>query len=349
MLCPNLFIPRGHYTSPPREVVILHRGPSPTTDIYFARRFERINIPHRMIDTSQAITQQADELFPEGAFVIIVRYLDRRFARLLAASNKRLAGMAYLLDDDIPGALSDPTIPRGYAWRLVLGYLFARPFLSKMCNEIWITSPGLKEKYAALNVKQINPILSTHVNAPPEPSNLVKVCYHATASHKQDLLWIAQVMGAVQKQTNNIAFEVIAPDKRLYSQAFGSIPRCKVVPPMSWTNYQNYIATRQFDIGLAPVVPGPFNNARSYNKALDIMAMGAVGIYTDSPPFDQVIDDGKTGLLRPNTIDAWSSSIINLAKDRAQRLSLHAAALEIFNRLAIEQAAAPFPSSLTER
>jgi len=83
-------------------------------------------------------------------------------------------------------------------------------------------------------------------------------------------------------------------------------------------DYRRYLATAahlRWDIGLAPQWQHEFTTYKFYNKLLEYTQIGCAGIYTRIEPYTLVIQDGITGLLVPNEINAWTDAIIRLIKD----------------------------------
>jgi glycosyltransferase involved in cell wall biosynthesis len=97
---------------------------------------------------------------------------------------------------------------------------------------------------------------------------------------------------------------------------------------MDWSNYLTYTGSVRRDIGLAPLLPEPFNAGRAPTKFFDFARMGAVGIYTDTEPYRNFVRHGVDGLLLPNEPMAWAAAIDELATDAVRRQGLAAAARE---------------------
>jgi hypothetical protein len=147
-----------------------------------------------------------------------------------------------------------------------------------------------------------------------------RVFYHGSASHHDEIVWLYPVIKEVLKQHHNVTFEIIggAEVNRLYR----NLPRVTVIHPMKWPSYRHFIALPGRHIGLAPSLNTPFNQARSYTKVFDITAAGAVGIYAQSGPANEVISHGAEGLLVQMTHSAWIDAIGQLAQHDLSRLQM---------------------------
>lgn len=331
---PRLFTPHRQYDRPLKRAVVLHRGQSPTTDIYLRPRFQRLGIQAHYRDI---LKSPAPEDLQDGDFVIVVRYLNPRWAAALRRARAKLSGVAYLLDDDIPAAGRDRNLPRHQATNLTVFWAGLRPVMASLVSEIWVTSDGLLSKYGDRGVHRIDPL---YLGRKAADTPAVRVFYHGGRTHRLDSIWIAEVARKVQKRSQITVFEVFG-DRRI-AQAFRDIPRCRVLHPMPWPAFRDYTSTVELDIGLAPLTASHYNAARSHNKLFEITRTGAAGIFADVVPFNEVIEHDRTGLLvAGDDADAWADAILALVEDPARRARLHAAARELCDQLTEKQVDAP--------
>ncbi len=336
MLTGKMFTPRATYAGPIRSLLVIHSGESPTADIYIAARLGDDHVPVRRLDILDASAIAAETL-PEGTFVVIIRYVNRATVRLLDGAGARLAGVAYLMDDDIPGALSDSTLPRSYKLRLgVFWHRFSRT-LARLSSEVWLSSAGLEAKYGGPGVYRINPL---YVPGPDDGTGAaIKVFYHAEVSHRQEALWLLDVVRGVQARRTDTVFEVFG--RADVKRAFRGVARCRIVHPMTWGAFLPYSAALHYHIGLAPLRASTFNAGRSFNKLYDISRCGAAGIYTNRQPYADVIEHGVSGLLCDDDPAAWVDAICALAGDADRRAVLHAGAISLCASVAAQERALP--------
>lgn len=328
-------IPQARYDRPIAGVVVVQRGESPSADIYLPARLAAAGVPMRRIDIRHPPAADPRHLFPDGAFVVIVRYVDRAILRALRRRRHALAGVAYLMDDDIPGALFAPGIPRVYALWLAWFWLRFGGAVNALASEVWLTSDGLMARYGGRpGIHRIDPM---YLEA--QGGDTVSVFYHAGGSHRGDAVWLAEVARRVQAARQDVVFEVFG--RTAVARAFRGIPRCRVVHPMTWSAFAAYSAACRFDIGLAPLGSGRFDAARSFSKFYDVTRAGAAGVFAAEGPFAGVVEDGVSGLLRPRDVDAWVEAILSLAADPGRRRALHAAALAAALAVTAREAAHP--------
>ncbi|MFA7430312.1 MAG: hypothetical protein WCZ23_09175 [Rhodospirillaceae bacterium] len=316
--------PRAHYARPIRRILILARESSPTADIYLDDRLRGAGVPVERADVRAVGRAGAGDdpatLLTDGTFVIVVRYLTRRAASALRGRAEALAGVAYLMDDDMPHAWRSPGLAWPYRLGLAARWLETRSTMAGLVSEVWLSSDGLMGLHGHLpGVHRLDPLF---LEPPRRP---LRVFYHGVSSHEGDALWLRPVVADVQARRDDIVFEIIG--SKAVARAYAGIPRCRVVPSMNWPDYISATAAGGWDIGLAPLAPTEFNAARSHTKFFDIARSGAAGIFADQGPYRAVVGDGHNGLLRPHEPDAWRDAILMLADNPDLRRAMAAAAL----------------------
>lgn len=95
--------------------------------------------------------------------------------------------------------------------------------------------------------------------------------------------------------------------------------RVRQVPFLEASDY--YRALRQFDINLAPLEAGLFNEAKSNIKFIEAAVFGIPTVASPCAAFTQVIRSGENGFLASNT-DEWFSSLAALVQDESLRWRL---------------------------
>lgn len=311
------FVCKGKYSSTIKSVVVLAKKRSPTRDIYLSERLKSAQVPvHQWFLGEPAPCDLA------GAFVIIVRYVDGASVRALAHAHEQLAGVAYLLDDDIRGAWKDAALPKHY--RLIMGFFWAqwRRSLELLTSELWLSSDALVEKYG--HSVRIDPMVAPF----PLPrerlganDKTVRIACHGSKTHRADLRWLRNVIVDVQARCDHTEVEIIGDSKAV--KYFKGIPRTTAFGALSWDDYRQHVENSRIDIGLVPLLDTPFNRARSWAKYLDVARLGAVGVFSDCAVYNSVVEHGKNGLLISNAdTDGWGDGIVRLCTDAAYRQRL---------------------------
>ena len=254
---------------------------------------------------------------------VVVRYAPDWLMHALRQFQRAGGQVVYFMDDDLmdPAALSG--LPPNYRRRITAQATAQRRKIEAICTEYWVSTPHLARKYAAWSPKVLVPV------APAEELRRitrVSVCYHGTSSHMAELEWLKGVVATLHAKSQCLNFEVFGDHAT--NRLFRSLPRIAVLHPMSWNNYLDYTASISRDIGLAPLLPSQFNDARGPTKFFDFVRMGAVGLYSDVSPYRGFIRDGVDGILLPNDPDLWVEAIVSLAQDTPRRQRMAAGARE---------------------
>ena len=339
-----------------RVIYIVEQGPNPSTDYFL--------IPMLSGTTTSIIRCSWSSPLPSaqelaGATVIFVRYLPAGWKRLIKRTHHSLTELVYFMDDDLWDYRAAAGLSFKYRFKLARYATRHQHWLKALHATLWVSTTWLANKYAAQQPRLIMPALplaAPSLTAPSAASAIASTSspfsiatsvaagsttptahttdtapetltlfYHGSASHRADIAWLHPVIKAVLARNTRLQFEIIGDTRTraLYS----NLQRCTVLSPMSWPAYQALIATPGRHIGLAPAVPHPFNQARSYTKFFDITLAGAVGIYAAQGPCQGVLKHQQHGLLIEMAPEAWVEAILLLADDPALRQTLYAQAL----------------------
>jgi glycosyltransferase involved in cell wall biosynthesis len=252
--------------------------------------------------------------------LIVRRYFKNS---LLRALFPRKRAFIYFMDDDLLDWRALFSIPLPYALRLWRKVTSKRKLILSSCAELWVSTPYLAEKYSAFNPRLLRPVASglllerswltsnnSNFSTISQSSDVVRICYHGTWSHRDDIKWLAPVIAEVQKRCANTLFEVIGGDR--VARIFKGIPRVTVLPGMPWPDYLKHTQTVHQDIGLAPLKDTLFNRGRGAIKFFDYARAGAVGIYSAGPAFSDFVTNNVDGFVLENDRDLWVKKIIEL-------------------------------------
>lgn len=261
---------------------------------------------------------------------LVCRYWNKALLHSLVKAKQQGGRVIYFMDDDLldPGAWTG--LPWRYRWKLYAWAYRYKKQIESFADEVWVSTEYLAQKYPHLKPKVLSPLPLVGTKS-PEQSDAVHVSYHGSAAHGMDLDWLMPIMARVLQLDSQIHFELFG-DKRV-AQRFRDLPRTVVMHPLPWPQYQAYTHSRQADIGLAPLLPSPFNAARGPTKWFDYARMGAVGVYTDAPAYKDFVRHGVDGYLLANDPDLWVKTIVGLADDMKKRRQMMAAINERLKNL----------------
>jgi len=105
-------------------------------------------------------------------------------------------------------------------------------------------------------------------------------------------------------------------------QLYGAIPRVQVHHPIPWERYREVTAGQHLDLLLCPLVDNTFNGARAAVKFFDAVRLGAVGLYSNRPPYASMILHETDGLLLSDQYGEWLAAIHRLLSEPQERQEL---------------------------
>ena len=300
--------------------LILSGGKTPTTDYFLKPYLAAKGYAVSQLDGSCEPMASAFDAQRCG-MVVISRYASGCWFAALERLRRQGAKLVYFMDDDLFDLAVLQGLPWCYRWKIFSQAWMHRNRLLRLCDEFWVSTPYLAEKYARFKPVLLGPLPSVLTLA---QRPCVRVCYHGTASHPREIAWLVPLIESVQARTEDIHFELFGG--RDVAKRFGSLSRVSVLHPMNWTNYLAYTASHRCDVALAPLLPGGFNAARGPTKFYDYTRMGAAGVYSDVVPYRGFVRDGVDGLLLDNERARWVEAILMLSRDAEKRTALATAA-----------------------
>jgi hypothetical protein len=275
---------------------VVGRLNTPTMDFYFRSR-QAMLAEFNDVDVDELDDVSHPFWSCQGDKVVLVRDVPIKILKKLKRCHTT-RHIIWFIDDDIPAAVDDISLPIAYRRRLSSWFNKSHCILGEICNDIWVSTPYLAERYNLPEGSIFPPQQIVGVNAAK-----IKCFYHGSASHTQEWSFVIKLIENIQAKYEGVWFELIG-DHGLYKRV-RHIQRVTVLHPMSWSNYQAHIASRKMDIGLAPLFFSPFNAARSHCKLLDIQRQGAIGIYSVGFPYANEIERMAAGIVSDDSLDSW--------------------------------------------
>lgn len=208
----------------------------------------------------------------------------------------------------------------------------------KLADVVVSPNPLLAEEYAQLTDKKRHVVINTPVSETElipthQHNDPVRFVYAAGRDHAEyfEKLLKPVLNDFLNRYANRVHFTFIGvePDVTglIHKECF------TFVPLMSLDDYNKYMRTNLFDIGLAPLDDTHFSNRKYFNKFIEYSKVGITGLYSDCLPFTLIVQNGVNGILVNNTHEEW----------------YHALVRAINNKNDMEQCAVAAQTVLTER
>jgi hypothetical protein len=304
-------------------ILVLQRGENASTDYYLRPRLQQGRIPFVIADLGSApedCTLLASD-GPRSLMVIVCRYGAPSWLEALQARRDRLARVAFFMDDDLPGMMADPELPRSVRGKVALHFGAQVEALSGLASEVWVSAPVLAERYAGSRPAVLT--AAPEADPPePRPDPPRRVIYHGTDVHPRERAFVLDL--ARRLAGLDLDFEIAGGPA--LARAAADLPRVSVVPQRPWPQFLRSQAGARAAISLAPLFPSAVNVARAPVKAFDAARVGAAGLYADAEPFAGFVRPGEDGLLLPMEPEAWTETIAALMADPQRRFRLAASA-----------------------
>lgn len=105
------------------------------------------------------------------------------------------------------------------------------------------------------------------------------------------------------------------------------------LPMVSWTHpylldysaFASYFFQQECDIWIAPIQDNVFNRCKSGLKYLEYSTTGIPGVYSDLPPYNEIVRSGQNGFLA-STAAEWEENLVSLIENADLRHKMAAEA-----------------------
>ena len=251
--------------------------------------------------------------------IILVRYIPFNFFLYLIYLKRKSKKIILLLDDNLLDINIFSELPFTYKLKIFFNIYCYKFFFFLFINEVWVTNRLLAEKVQQkmyLNQIKIKLLKLSHKQNFTK-KKFYKISYLGTSSHPIELRWLKTLFEKIQQQRKDCLIEIYVNKK--WRNYFRSVPRIKMIYPMDWETFFLDTSLGKSDIVLNPIFNSNFNNFRSPTKFFDIARLKAVGIYSNSKPFCDFINNNHDGILVDNNIESWVEKIFFLLDNANER------------------------------
>lgn len=198
---------------------------------------------------------------------------------------------------------------------------------------VTVSTPSLGATFAALGCRvQVLPNVLPDTlwrPTPPPDRSVTAVGLAATPSHHADFAPLAPALSRLAARLQGLArwvFYGCLPEP----EHFPGATRLPFAP--DYAAYADRLPRLGLAIGLAPLRDTPFNRAKSPIKWMEFAAAGLAGIFADLPPYQDVVEQERTGLLVGPDPRDWVEAVERLVKDAPLRRRLAVQAKEAVTR-----------------
>ncbi len=260
--------------------------------------------------------------------IILIRYIPLNIFINLIYLKRKSKQIILLLDDNLLDINIFSELPFLYKLKIFFNIYCYKFFFFLFINEIWVTNKLLAEKVKqkiSTNKIEIKLLKLTPKQNFPK-NNFYKIAYLGTSSHTKEFIWLKILFEKIQQNRKDCFFEIYVNKK--WRNYFRSIPRIKMIYPMDWETFFLDTSLGKVDIVLNPIINSNFNNFRSPTKFFDTTRLKAVGIYSNTKPYSDFINNNQDGILLENNIDNWVDKISFLLDNKELRESLYLNALK---------------------
>ncbi|MCU0720287.1 MAG: hypothetical protein MUC83_11330 [Pirellula sp.] len=294
---------------------------------------------------SQILSRPFEHLANEGAIHFVTTFEKRHF----------LAGILYrvLLCDTLfcfrscsPKALTIARLARRLGKRVVwstdddllsldsnnpAGGRHARPKIraatERLISEsdlLWLHSSHVEKRLRKLCsstiVSPVSPPVKPHC-VTEKPNGMIRIGHIGDFTHRRELDVLVGAINRLNQRPTSLRWQIdfvgFTPPEVRHHPNVRSIDYINGLD-----NFHTWLARADWDIGVAPLSSTPFNHGKTDNKYRTFAAFGIAGIYSDTPPYSDVVVNEKNGLLCDFSSDGFFKSIASLMDDSNLRKSV---------------------------
>ncbi len=295
-------------------------GAEATADFYFLGALADLVDPGDGA-SGRPIRRLGPHIYACGRDLVIIRYITP--AERDRISERRWRRVFYLVDDLLPFAAASLDLPPDYRKRLAHFCETALPHILALEPVVLAPSQAILDAFRPLRGERVSPCalaLATCFDEDFWRRSPLKLAFFGTRSHAASLDFLRAVAEGLLKTVPAARLTLFFG--RHAPRALRRLPNVDNRAPLAWPAFRALLSRERFHLGLAPIPDTPFARARSFTKLLDHAACGATGLYSDAPPFAEVLSGEGGGVLLPWRAGAWVETIAALDADRGRALAL---------------------------
>ena len=199
----------------------------------------------------------------------------------------------------------------------------------QMCDYLITTTEALanelkqygKEVYINRNVasERMVELSLNAIKKKEEHEDIILGYLSGSITHNPDMEMIKPALIKMMKKYKNVKLKLVG-EIDLPKELEDLKEQIIIEPFMDWEYLPKTIAS--IDINLAPLEKSVFNEAKSENKWTEASLVKTVTIASDIGAFNQMIHDGKDGVLCENKVSSWEKALEKLITNQEYRQAL---------------------------
>jgi hypothetical protein len=275
----------------------------PTTDLYFLNPLAELK---RQGVRSPLPRYLAPNVYLVGRTGVIVRYgRADDIGRLRSAGAQRIV---HIVDDDFAAGADDRSLPERYRMKLRTFVEGDWPALRAAADIVVVPGSVLAEIYGA-KARVMPPAW----DLPPASTEhfvgaqRIEIVHLGTGSHRGDLDLIADCLAKLLEGYPRARLTLFAGDAA--PRSLKTHRHVRLRRPLSWWRYKRALPRMRFHLALYPLVPTPFNTARSANKVFEHALVGAASLMSPNPALRAAAGSELREIFIEGGDDEWASRI----------------------------------------
>ncbi|SDA91057.1 glycosyltransferase family 1 protein [Mesorhizobium qingshengii] len=239
------------------------------------------------------------------------------WAQLLADANR---SYVYYIDDNFWRIIGDNPLAAYYRHPIVRKSL---EFAVSHAETVIVNSPELARFVSRFNTRVA--VLPTFFDfsliegVSPSFTEEIRIGFAGSPSRVDDLDLISPLIEPVLERFPKTVFEFAG----VLPRGVETGSRVRFFPHTGdYDTYIKFQASRNWAIGLAPLIDHEANRSKTDNKYREYGACRIAGIYSNIPPYRNVVKGSVTGFLVENTTESWLDKISAMIESPEVRIKL---------------------------
>ncbi len=252
---------------------------------------------------------------------LLVLYVPNEPDMLELVARRRALGRCTLVEYNDNFYAPPPASPAAEAWSSPLLWQSYEAFMAA-ADALVVTGPGLQQLLQDKCTAALH-IIENHLPAPPpsfdrarhEQTGEIRLGWAGSLGHIADILSVKRVLERLLHDYPQLVFCAMGNK---------SIPQELGLPPermrfQHWGSMDEYLGfLSSLHIGIAPLLPTPYNECRSDIKAVEIASRSALPLLTEALPYRAFLD--ATGLKAINSPEEFEQLARRYIEDPSHRL-----------------------------